>query len=162
MTAKQEQVTPIEVDVAGVTTSELLRGAVAVVRLLLPKWRAARPKDRRPEMAVEAVEEWLARPLPNLASHASLIAKECTKARSASLGDQHQIAEAARAIAQIPSARTDTAARACSIEALAKAEEYALYRHAIAGIYGKQPEVRHGILSTLRESAARKLGGSSE
>jgi len=135
-------------------SADLLRGAISVVRDLLPEWKESRPKDRRPEMAVEAAEEWLARRTTNLVAHARLLAKECSKARAASLGSEHRIAEAARAVAQVPAARSEEQARSLALEAIVRAEEHVLYRYAVDGVYGKEAEVRRAILARLRQVLA--------
>jgi hypothetical protein len=135
-------------------TADVLRGAVAVVRMVLPDWCTSRPTDRRPTMAVEAAEEWLACPTQNLAAHARLVAKECTKARAASLGYEHRIAEAARAVAQAAAARSEEDIRSLAIEAIAKVEEHTLYKYSVDAIYGKETEVRRGIIAVLRSVLA--------
>ncbi len=104
--------------------------------------------------AVEAAERLLASPTENLRSHARAVAKACTKSRRDSLGYEHRIAEAARALALAAAADPKTKSRVNkAIEAMALCEEHALYRFAVAGVYDKEEEVRGQILSVVLKVA---------
>lgn len=135
---------------ARVPATILVRGAASVVRaLLLPEYAERRPQDRRPMRAVEAAEAWLVAPATSRALHAKAVAKACTHARKDTLGAEHRIAEAARAVATAVTRASDDAMRRDAIEALAYVEEHLLERHAIAGEHDRRSEVRERMVAAL-------------
>jgi hypothetical protein len=130
-----------------------VRIASGVAQLLLPEWRAARPNDSVP---VRAVEVALANPDGSdagLRQHARALAKACGESRRRSLGYEHRIAEAARALANAAAAISDEAALEAVGEALAKVEDHLLYKLSVAGVYGKEAEVRGQMLRRAVEAS---------
>ncbi len=123
-----------------------VRIAAAVVGLVLPEWRAARPNDTAPLRAVEVALSDPAGSNDGLRRHARALAKGCSESRRRSLGYEHRIAEAARAVAHAAAATSDSAATESIGEALEKVEEHLLYRFAVGGAYGKEVEVREHML----------------
>jgi len=128
--------------------------AVAAVDWLLPDWTRARHSETAPVRAADAARSHPRAQDENLRRHARALAKACTSARARSLGYEHRIAEAARAVALASAATSDSATVDAVSEALSKVEEHALYVFAVKGVYGKEPEVRACILSL----ALRTLG----
>lgn len=137
-----------------IETAELVRVVARAVRQLLPEWATRRPGDTRPKMALDAVEEWLAHPCSNLVEHCKALAKACTKARRASFGYDHRIAEAARALALVPSAGSDDKVRELVFEALESTEQHLLYASPkFSNVFrGKEEAVRVQILDAFREA----------
>src|SRR5690349_2569147 len=86
---------------------ELVLAAVAAVDWLLPLWQAARASDSAPVRAVEAARSNPIAPTENLRMHARALAKACTASRERSMGYEHRIAEAARAVALASAATSD-------------------------------------------------------
>lgn len=132
----------------GVEPSVLLRSVIAVVReLLIPDWADRRRADRRPQLALEAAEAWLAEPTGEepltLAKAAS---KACTAARNETFGDDHRVPEAARFVARVPTAKDAMP----MFEALACVEEELLARIALMAEYHRGPEQRRAIVDVLR------------
>ena len=130
-----------------------VRIAASVAELVLPEWRAAQPGDTVPLRAVEAA---LSDPVGSddgLRRHARALAKGCGASRRRSLGYEHRIAEAARAPANAAAAGSDDAAMEAVGEALAKVEEHLLYKLAVAGVYGKEAEVRAQMLRHAVEAS---------
>lgn len=131
---------------------ELLRAAIAVVRtLLLPRWVDRRPKDSRPPRAVEAAELWLRKKTANAVQHAAVLAKGCTAARRDSLGYEHRIAEAARAVANAAGA-TGARFEECVGDALDRTEEHINSELHVKAIYGREIETRRRIADVLRDA----------
>jgi hypothetical protein len=126
-----------------------------VKRLLLPEYARERPADRRPERAVAAAEAFLARRTDHARAHAAATAKACTAARRDTLGYQHRLAEAARALATAVTRTSDAAIRDELFAALAHAEDHLRYRHHVAGDYGKDGEVRAQIAEVVRAALSR-------
>ena len=90
----------------------LLRAAIHVTRtLMIPEWESKRAEDRRPQLALEAAESWLATKSPDAIANAKLTAKECTAARNETFGTDHRIPEAARSSSPAP-ASANTSNRA--------------------------------------------------
>lgn len=129
-----------------------VRIAARVVELVLPEWRAARPGDTAPVRAVKAALADPAGSDDGLRRHARTLAKACSDSRRRSLGFEHHIAEAARALAHAAAAASDEAAMEAVGEALAKVEEHLLYKLAVAGVYRKEAEVRAQMLRQAVEA----------
>lgn len=91
--------------------------------------------------------------------HARALAKACTASRERSMGYEHRIAEAARAVALASAATSDASATDAVAEALAKVEEHALYAFSVVGTYGKERAVREEILNRIGSVAAAAAGG---
>lgn len=123
-----------------------VRVAAGVIELVLPEWRAARPQDTVPLRAVEAALSDSSGADAGLRQHAKALAKACGESRRRSLGYEHRIAEAARALANAAAASSDAAAMEAVAESLGKVEEHLLYRLAVAGVYGREAEVRGQML----------------
>ena len=117
-----------------------------VMELVLPEWRAARPGDTVPLRAVEAALSNPDGTDPKLCLHAKALAKACGASRRRSMGYEHRIAEAARALLHAATASSNEAAMQSSAEALGCVEEHLLYRLEVAGIYGREAEVRGQML----------------
>jgi hypothetical protein len=137
-----------------VDRADAVRIAVAVIDLVLPEWRAARPGDTVPLRAVEAANSNPRGTDSDLRKHARALAKGCTESRRRSLGYEHRIAEAARALASAAAAASESAAMEAVGEALEKVEEHLLYRFAVAGVYGKEADVRGQMLRRVVEASA--------
>ena len=123
-----------------------VRMAAGVMELVLPEWRTARPQDAVPLRAVEAALSDPSGADAGLRLHAKALAKGCGESRRRSMGFEHRIAEAARALANAAAASSDAAAMEAVAEALGKVEEHLLYRLAVAGVYGRVVEVRGHML----------------
>jgi hypothetical protein len=123
-----------------------IRMAANVAELVLPEWRTARPQDTVPLRAVEAALNDPTGEDAGLRQHAKALAKACGESRRRSMGYEHRIAEAARALANAAAASTEAAAMEAVAEALDKMEEHLLYRLAVAGVYGMEAEVRGQML----------------
>ncbi|MBL0220936.1 MAG: hypothetical protein IPQ07_44585 [Myxococcales bacterium] len=125
----------------------LLRAAIHVTRtLMIPEWESKRAEDRRPQLALEAAESWLATKSPDAIANAKLTAKECTAARNETFGTDHRIPEAARACAWAVGAKDN----AHIWDGLQSIEEDLLARIALVAEYHRVPEVRKSILAALR------------
>ncbi len=132
-----------------VSDSEFLKFGIIVVETLMPDWQDRNPNDTTPVRAVEAAKNLLEEPTDNLRSHAKVLAKGCTKSRKASLGYDHRIAEAARAIANA-AAQTSPDQRIEAVsEAFQRAEDHLVYMYSVAGVYGKEGEGRAGFISSI-------------
>ncbi len=126
----------------------LLRAAIEVTRtLMIPEWASKRGEDRRPQLALEAAEQWIATKSPEAIANAKLIAKECTAARNETFGTDHRIPEAARACAWAVGAKDNSHIW----DALQTIEEDLLARIALVAEYHRVPEVRKAILASLRK-----------
>lgn len=125
----------------------LLRAAIHVTRtLMIPEWESKRAEDRRPQLALEAAESWLATKSPDAIANAKLTAKECTAARNETFGTDHRIPEAARACAWAVGAKDN----AHIWDGLQSIEEDLLARIALVAEYHRVPEVQESILAALR------------
>ena len=126
----------------------LLRAAIEVVRtLMVPEWESKRKDDRRPQLALESAEAWLATKSPDSVASAKTTAKDCTAARNETFGTDHRIPEAARACAWAVGAKDN----AHIWEALQAVEEDLLARIALVAEYHRVPEVRKSILAALKK-----------
>jgi hypothetical protein len=129
-----------------------IRIVAGVLELVLPEWRAAHPDDTIPPRAVQAA---LANPDgadDGLRRHAWVLAKGCSRSRKNSLGCEHRIAEAARALATAAAVASESAAMKAIGEALDKVEEHLLYRLAVAGVYDQEAKARDIMLQKAIES----------
>ena len=131
----------------------LTRITAYVLELVLPEWRSARPTDTVPLRAVEAALSNPDGSNDGLKKHAKALAKACGDSRRRSLGYEHRIAEAARAIANATAATSDSVALEAIGEALEKVEEHLLYKLSIDAVYGKEAEVREKMLQRAIEAA---------
>ena len=123
-----------------------VRVAARVMELVLPEWRTKRPDDTVPLRAVEAALSITAGVPDDLRQQAKVLAKACGESRRRSMGYEHRIAEAARALANAAAASSDAVAMAAVAEALGKVEEHLLYRLAVAAVYGEESVVRGQML----------------
>jgi hypothetical protein len=140
-----------EANLGDVDRDQLLRAVIAVVRkLVLPDWATSRPDDRRPQLALEATEAWLASKTPDAAAQAKATAKDCTAARQETFGRDHRVPEAARAVAWAVGAKDNKPIW----DALTVVEEELLARIAIVSDYHLQPKQRRAIVDVLREVLA--------
>jgi len=139
-----------------------VRMAIAVVEGILPEWREKRPTDTAPLRAVDAARSNPSPPTENLRKHVKALAKACTQARSRSLGYEHLIAEAARAVAHASAATDDSEALAAAAEALSKTEEHMLYRFSVKGMYGKESEIRQDMLDRALAALASRAPMAGE
>src|SRR5690349_2997074 len=72
-----------EVNLSDLDRDQVLRAVIAVIHtLLLPEWEQRRPDDRRPQLALEATEAWIASKTPAAVANAKATAKACTAARN--------------------------------------------------------------------------------
>jgi hypothetical protein len=125
----------------------LLRAAIAATRqLVLPEWESKRVDDRRPQLALEAAEAWLATKSPEAHANAKATAKECTAARNETFGNDHRIPEAARACAWACGAKDN----AHIWEAFGAIEEELLARVLLVAEYHRTPEQRRNLLAVIR------------
>ena len=130
---------------------QLMRAAAEVVRaLVLPEWESKRPTDRRPQLALEAAEAWVATKSADALAQAKATAKDCTAARNETFGYDHRIPEAARALAWAAGAKDN----AHIWEALAAVEEELLARVTLVAEYHRIPEQRRAILAVLKRVLA--------
>ena len=131
----------------------VLRAAIEATRkLLLPDWDALRPDDKRPHLALEAAEAWLASPTPETVANAKAQGKACTAARNETFGKDNAVPEAARAIAWAAGAKdsTDIWDAFCAIET------GLLARIALVGEYKLAPQQRRAIVDILSTVLAPK------
>ncbi len=125
----------------------LLRACIAATRaLILPEWESKRPDDRRPQLALEAAEAWIATKSVEAAATAKLVAKDCTAARNETFGTDHRVPEAARALAWAVGAKDN----ANLWDALTAIECELLARIALVAEYHRGPEQRRAIIGVLR------------
>lgn len=125
----------------------LLRAVIETTRsLILPEWESKRPDDRRPQLAIEATEAWLASKSEATAAIAKATAKDCTAARNETFGTDHRIPEAARAIAWTVAAKDNDNIW----DALTAIEGELLARVALVAEYHRAPEQRRAMLAVLR------------
>jgi hypothetical protein len=125
----------------------LLRAAIAATRqLAIPEWESKRTDDRRPQLALDAAEAWLATKSPEALANCKATAKECTAARNETFGSDHRIPEAARACAWSCGAKDN----AHIWEAFGAVEEELLYRVQLVAEYHRAPEQRRNLLAAIR------------
>jgi hypothetical protein len=125
---------------------DVLRAVIEATRtLLLPDWEALRHDDKRPQLALEAAEAWLASPTPEAVKHAKAQGKGCTAARNETFGRDNAVPEAARALAWAAGAKdsSDIWDALCAIEA------GLLARIALVGEYKLAPQQRRAIVEVL-------------
>jgi hypothetical protein len=126
---------------------QLLRAVIEAVRtLIVPEWESKRPADRRPQLALEATEAWLATRSDEAIAAAKVAAKDCTAARNEFFGTDHRIPEAARALAWSVGAKDNSNIW----DALAAIEGELLARIALVAEYHRGPEQRRALLAVLR------------
>lgn len=136
-----------EANLGDVDRDQVLRAVIEVVRkLLIPEWQARRPDDRRPQLALEAAEAWIASKTADAVTHAKAAAKACTAARTEVFGYDHRVPEAARAVAWAAGAKDNKPIW----EALTVVEEELLARIAMVSEYHRRPEQRRAIVDILR------------
>ena len=127
---------------------QLMRAAIAATRaLILPEWESKRPDDRRPQLALEAAEAWIATKSPDAIAQAKATAKECTAARNETFGYDHRIPEAARACAWAVAAKDN----AHIWDAFGAIEEELLARVQLVAEYHRAPEQRRALLGVIRQ-----------
>jgi len=138
----------------------LVLAAVAAVDWLLPLWQIGESSnDTAPVRAVDTARANPVAPTENLRMHARAVAKACTASRGRSLGYEHRIAEAARAVALASAATSDASAADSVAEAFAKVEEHALYAFSVEAVYGKEHAVREEMLNRIATVMAGAAGG---
>ena len=126
---------------------QVLRAVIeAARRLLLPEWDSVRPDDKRPHLALEAAEAWLASPTPETVKNAKAQGKACTAARNETFGRDNAVPEAARAIAWAAGAKDSSDIW----DALCAIETSLLARIALVGDYKLGPQQRRAIVDVLR------------
>ena len=131
----------------GVDRDQLLRAAIEATRVLvLPEWESKRLEDRRPQLALEATEAWIATRSVEAIAQAKVAGKDCTAARNETFGTDHRIPEAARAVAWAVGAKDN----AHIWEAFVAIEEELLARVALVAEYHKGPEQRRALLAVVR------------
>lgn len=125
----------------------LLRAAIEATRtLILPEWESKRAEDRRPQLALEAAEAWIATKSPEAIAQAKIVAKDCTAARNETFGYDHRIPEAARACAWSVGAKDNEHIW----DALTAIEGELLARIQLLAEYHRAPEQRRALLAVLR------------
>ena len=129
----------------------LLRAVIEATRsLILPEWESKRTDDRRPQLALEATEAWIATKSVDAALAAKVAAKDCTAARNETFGTDHRVPEAARALAWAVGAKDNDNIW----DALTAIEGELLARIALVAEYHRGPEQRRSILAVLRRVLA--------
>jgi hypothetical protein len=150
-TAKGLPVSAWSTNLDDLDRDQLLRAAIEATRaLMVPEWESKRTQDRRPQIALEATEAWLAARSADALAAAKTAAKDCTAARNETFGTDHRIPEAARACAWAAGAKDN----AHIWEALQTIEEDLLARIALVAEYHRVPEARRSILAALRKVLA--------
>jgi hypothetical protein len=125
----------------------LLRAVIEAIRtLILPEWESKRPEDRRPQVALEATEAWLAARTEENVASVKAAAKDCTAARNDTFGKDHHVADAARGVAWAVTAKDN----APIWEALHHLEQELLARVTLVAEYHRLPEQRRAILKVLQ------------
>lgn len=126
---------------------QLLRAAIEATRtLILPEWESKRVEDRRPQLALEAAEDWLKTRSPESIAQAKVVAKDCTAARNETFGYDHRIPEAARACAWAVGAKDNSHIW----EAFSAIEGELLARIQLVAEYHRGPEQRRALLAVIR------------
>jgi hypothetical protein len=125
----------------------LIRALIEATRsLILDEWTSKRPDDRRPHIALEATENWLASKSDEALDAVKAAAKDCTAARGETLGTDHRIPEAARACAWATSAKD----KSDIWEGLVAIEGELLARVNLVAEYHRIPEQRKALIAVLR------------
>lgn len=138
----------------GLRPEFLARLTIAAVRTLVPTWEQAHPEDRLPTRALKAAEAALRSPNQDTRAAVRAFAKACTVARRRTLGYEHQIAEALRAILLATAEPPGSEAMFRELgEALRAAEDHRLYEHCIEARYGLEREVRLAFLNAMNQEA---------
>nr|HEX4316488.1 hypothetical protein [Kofleriaceae bacterium] len=126
---------------------QVLRAVIAAAReLLLPEWDGLRADDKRPHLALDAAEAWLAGKTPEAIANAKLRGKDCTAARNETFGRNNAVPEAARAVAWATGAQDSSDIW----DALCAIETELLARIALVGEYKRAPEQRRAIVDVLK------------
>ncbi|MBX3226478.1 MAG: hypothetical protein KIT84_32545 [Labilithrix sp.] len=126
----------------------MMRALIDMVRsLILEEWADRRKDDKRPQVALEATEAWLAGPTADNLKAVKAAAKECTAARNDTFGDGHRVPQAARHVAW--TAGNDDASGL--FEAIQSVEEELLARIALMSEYHRGPEMRRAIADVLKK-----------
>ncbi len=132
---------------------QVLRAVIEATRkLLLPEWDSLRPDDKRPHLALEAAEAWLASPTPATVANAKACGKACTAARNETFGRDNAVPEAARAIAWSAGASDSSDIW----DALCAIETGLLARIALIAEYQRAPQQRRAIVDVLVSVLAPK------
>lgn len=127
---------------------QVLRAVIEATRkLLLPEWDGLRPDDKRPHLALEATEAWIAAKTPDAIASAKACGKELTAARNEMFGRGNAVPEAARAIAWAAGAKDSSDIW----DALCAIETELLARIALIGEYQRGPQQRRAIVDVLRD-----------
>jgi len=125
----------------------MIRALIEATRaLILEEWTSKRPADRRPHRALEAVERWLTSRAEGDLEHLKEVAKDCTAARSETIGTDHRIPEAARACAWALTAKD----KADIWDGLVAVEGELLARVNLVAEYHRIPEQRKALLAVLK------------
>jgi hypothetical protein len=126
----------------------LIRALIEATRvLILEEWTSKRPGDRRPHIALETTEAWLASKSEENLAAVKAAAKDCTGARGETLGTDHRIPEAARACAWATNAKD----KADIWDGLVSIEGELLARVNLVAEYQRIPEQRRALLAVLRD-----------
>jgi len=126
---------------------QLMRAVIEAIRtLILPEWESKRPDDRRPQVALEATEAWLAAKTEDNVASVKAAAKDCTAASNETFGKDHHVAIAARGVAWAVTAKDNTPIW----EALQNLEQELLARVTLVAEYHRLPEQRRAILKVLQ------------
>lgn len=126
----------------------LMKADIDLIRtLILEEWSDRRKDDKRPQLALDATEAWLANPSTENLKTVKNAAKECTAARNDTFGDGHRVPQAARHVAW--TAGNDDASGL--FEAIQSVEEELLARIALMSEYHRGPEMRRSIADILKK-----------
>jgi hypothetical protein len=132
----------------GIPRETLMKADIEMIRaLILEEWADRRKDDRRPQIALDATEAWLAKPSAENLKTVKGAAKECTAARNDTFGDGHRVPQAARHVAW--TAGNDDASGL--FEAIQSVEEELLARIALMSEYHRGPEMRRSIAEILKK-----------
>lgn len=132
---------------------QVLRAVIEAARkLLLPEWDGLRPDDKRPHLAIDAAEAWLASKSPEAIANAKARGKDCTAARNETFGRNNAVPEAARSIAWAAGANDSSDIW----DALCAIETELLARIALVGDYKLAPQQRRAIVDVLRNALTPK------
>ena len=133
---------------------QVLRAVIAAARkLLLPEWDGLRPDDKRPHLAIDAAEAWLASPTPEAVAHAKEMGKGCTAARNETFGRNNAVPEAARSIAWAAGAKDSSDIW----DALCAIETELLARITLINEFKLAPQQRRAIVDVLRDVLVPKV-----
>jgi len=136
---------------------QVLRAVIETTRkLLLPEWDALRPDDKRPQLALDAADSWLASKTPEAVANAKAHSKDCTAARNEMLGRGNGVPEVARAIAWAVGAKDSSDIW----DALCAIESELLARIALISEYQRAPQQRRAIVGALQSMLAPKQEAS--